>query len=321
MKYEHIFEKIYRETHIVERRRKTTEVFIEEAKQIHPEYDYSKVNYINNYTKVIVGCPKHGDFLTTPNNLLFGHGCPKCGKESMVKKLSSNTEEFIEEAKQIHPEYDYSKVNYVGNKTKVIVGCPKHGDFLITPSHLLMGRGCPKCGFESRAKKLLSNTEEFIKKAKQIHPEYDYSKVNYVYNKTKVIVGCPKHGDFLTTPNNLMQGYGCPICSESKGEIEVREWLENHNITYKRQHRFADLKKYPYDFYLPDFNLLIEYNGIQHYEEVPYFHRSPSSFDGQLTRDRIKKEYAEKNGIKLLVIPYWEFKNIDKILSVKLLYH
>lgn len=113
-----------------------------------------------------------------------------------------------------------------------------------------------------------------------------------------------------------MQGYGCPICSESKGEIEVREWLENHNITYKRQHRFADLKKYPYDFYLPDFNLLIEYNGIQHYEEVPYFHRSPSSFDGQLTRDRIKKEYAEKNGIKLLVIPYWEFKNIDKILSV-----
>lgn len=88
-------------------------------------------------------------------------------------------------------------------------------------------------------------TEVFIEEAKQIHPEYDYSKVNYINNYTKVIVGCPKHGDFLTTPNNLLQGYGCPICSESKGEIEVREWLENHNITYKRQHRFADLKKIP----------------------------------------------------------------------------
>ena len=71
MKYEHIFEKIYRETHIVERR-KTTEEFIERAKQIFPEYDYSKVNYVDSLTKVIIGCPKHGDFSILPRDLLTG---------------------------------------------------------------------------------------------------------------------------------------------------------------------------------------------------------------------------------------------------------
>ncbi len=387
MKYEHIFEKIYRETHIVESRRKTTEEFIEEAKQIFPDYDYSKVNYVTNDTKIIVGCPKHGDFPTTPNRLLTGHGCKKCGIESRVRKQSSNTEEFIKKAKQIFPDYDYSKVNYITNDTKIIVGCPKHGDFPTTPHRLLNGHGCKKCGTDSQIKKVSSSTEEFIKKAKQIHPEYDYSKVNYVnydteiiigcpkhgyvpttprllfnghgckecgtesrvkklssnteefikkakqifpdydYSKvnyvssdTKIIIGCPKHGDFPTTPNRLLSGRGCPTCSESKGERVVRDWLEEHNINYIRQHRFADLKSYPYDFYLPNFNLLIEYNGEQHYKEKPdFFHKSPGSFDGQLKRDRIKKEYAEKNGIELLVIPYWEFKNIDKILSIKLL--
>ena len=316
MKYEHIFEKIYRETHIVEGRRKTTEIFIEDAKQIHPEYDYSKVNYVNNDTEIIVGCPKHGYFPIKPRRLLEGHGCKECGKESRKRKLSKNTEAFIEEAKQIFPDYDYSKVNYVNNQTRIIVGCPKHGYFPTTPNRVLSGEGCGKCGRESSGRKLSSNTEEFIKKAKQIRPEYDYSKVNYVSADTEIIVGCPKHGYFPTKPNRILCGKGCPTCSESKGERVVRTWLEEHNINYKYQHRFADLKKYPYDFYLPDFNLLIEYNGIQHYEEVPYYHRNPSSFDGQLTRDRIKKEYAEKNGIKLLVIPYWEFKNIDKILSV-----
>ena len=91
-------------------------------------------------------------------------------------------------------------------------------------------------------------------------------------------------------------------------------------IDFSDQHRFSDLKRHPYDFFLPDYNPIIEYNGEQHYKEIPdYFHRKEGCFDGQLMRDKIKKDYAEKNGYDLLVIPYWEFKNIDKILSEKLL--
>ena len=268
---------------------------------------------MNSKEKVIIGCPKHGEFLMKPNDLLSGHGCPKCGGTHR-----HTNDEFIEKSKQIHPEYDYSKVNYVNSMEKVIIGCPKHGEFLMKPAHLLSSHGCPKCGRELVAKKNLSSTEDFITQAKQIRPEYDYSKVNYVNAREKVIIGCPKHGEFLMIPNSLLSGYGCPRCSESKGERAIRTWLENQKINFSDQHRFYDLKSYPYDFYLPEYNLVIEYNGIQHYEVKDFFHRKNGDFEGQLMRDHIKKDYAEKNGYDLLVIPYWEFKNIDKVLSEKL---
>ena len=201
----------------------------------------------------------------------------------------------------------------MNSKEKVIIGCPKHGEFLMKPNDLLSGHGCPKCGGTHR-----HTNDEFIEKSKQIHPEYDYSKVNYVNSMEKVIIGCPKHGEFLMIPNSLLSGYGCPRCSESKGERAIRTWLENQKINFSDQHRFYDLKSYPYDFYLPEYNLVIEYNGIQHYEVKDFFHRKNGDFEGQLMRDHIKKDYAEKNGYDLLVIPYWEFKNIDKVLSEKL---
>ena len=305
------FEQVFNEA----RRSKTQEEFIEQARQVHPEYDYSKVNYVNATSKVIIICPKHGEFLMRPNHFLNGSGCPKCGRESASNKTSSNTDEFIEKAKHLHPEYDYTKVNYVNATSKVIISCPKHGEFLMRPSHLLRGSRCPKCSGN-----YIPTTDEFIERARQLHPEYDYSKVNYVNTYSKVIIICPKHGEFLITPSDFLKGGGCPKCSESKGERIIRNWLEKHNFYYERQCRLPGLKHYPYDFYLPKFNLLIEYNGEQHYKEHPFFHRKNGDFEGQLMRDHIKKDYAEKNGYDLLVIPYWEFKNIDKILSEKLLH-
>ncbi len=237
--------------------------------------------------------------------------------EAHFSEIKRKTQEdFIEQARQLHPEYDYSKVNYVNTASKVIISCPKHGEFSMTPDNFLRGQGCPKCGRELRS----SNTDEFIERARQLHPEYDYSKVNYVNSKEKVIISCPKHGEFSMTPNSFLNGHSCPKCSESKGEGIIRNWLEKHRFDYECQCRLQGLKQYPYDFYLPKYNLLIEYNGEQHYKEVPVFHRKNGDFEGQLMRDHIKKDYAEKNGYDLLVIPYWEFKNIDKILLEKLLH-
>lgn len=137
---EDFYKQVFQET-----RRMTTEEFVSRAKQLHPEYDYSKVNYINNKTKVIMTCPKHGDFFVIPNNFLNGAGCPKCGDISSANKRVWDTDYFILRAKQIHPEYDYSKTDYIRAKQKVIVTCPKHGDFLIKPVELLCGHGCLKC--------------------------------------------------------------------------------------------------------------------------------------------------------------------------------
>lgn len=299
--------------------RKTTKEFVKKAKLLYPKYDYSKVNYVNNKTNVLIGCPKHGYFPIRPNNILHGHGCKDCGFESMKQKRTKSTERFVTEAKLLYPGYDYSKVNYINHRTNVLIDCPKHGEFYITPNELLNGHGCKYCGIESRTQKRTKSTEKFILEAKKIYPEYDYSKVNYIRDKTKVLIGCTKHGYFRTTPNSLLRGSGCPICSESKGEKTVRNWFEKHNINYKRQHRFAELGQYSYDFYIPDFNLLIEYNGEQHYKKCPYFHRKPNSFECQLKRDELKKDYAEKNGYKLLVIPYTEFNNIESILEKNIL--
>lgn len=294
----------------------TTEEFIEKAKNKFPNYDYSRVKYINMKTKVIIGCPEHGYFLKSPSDLMQGKGCWDCRNKYLSDYFKDNNETFIKKAKNVHPEYNYSKVKYIDSQTKVILGCSKHGDFLMTPNNLLRGKGCPICGENSRIIKQSSTTEDFIKKAVILQPKYNYSKVNYINSQTKVIIGCSKHGDFLVTPNDfLCGGTGCPKCSESKGERAIRNWFEEHEINYIPQQRFKDLGRLSYDFYIPNFNLLIEYNGQQHYKLVSVFHKNEQDLEYQLKRDKLKKDYAERNGYKLLVIPYTEFDNIESILE------
>jgi len=186
-------------------KRLTTEQFIEKAKTIHGDtYDYSLVEYKNNYTKVKIICPIHDIFEQRPNSHLNGNGCPEC---SGTKKL--NTEEFIEKAKAIHGDkYDYSLVEYKNNSTKVKIICPEHGVFEQIPSSHLKGSGCSKC---SGTKKL--TTEQFIEKAKAIHSDkYDYSLVKYKNNYTKVKIICPVHGTFKQRSGNHLYGQGCPEC-------------------------------------------------------------------------------------------------------------
>jgi very-short-patch-repair endonuclease/predicted nucleic-acid-binding Zn-ribbon protein len=196
-------------------RRKTTEKFVEEAKELNKDrYDYSKVEYSTNGIKVTITCKEHGDFLQSPADHLSGKHCSKC---SGVYKPS--TFEFIEKCTEIHGEgtYDYSDVNYINAHTKVIITCPKedHGKFLQTPdSHYRAG--CPKCGNESVSTiRTTKSREEFIKKATACHMDiFDYSKVDYVSAKTPVIIICRKgHGEFLQTPDCHFHGSGCPKCS------------------------------------------------------------------------------------------------------------
>ena len=303
--------------------RNTTEEFVEKAKQIYPEYDYSKVNYINLRTPIIIGCPKHGSFNQYPSKIYQKHGCPKCGRELSSKKRAKSTEQFVEEMKLLHPEYDYTKTLYSDGATQVTVTCPIHGDFQNTPYRLLYGHGCQKCGIKLRSDKLRKSPEQFKKEVAQIFPKYGLDKIHYINSYTKVIITCPKHGDFLSKPNSLLEGMGCPICNESKGEREIRYFLENHNIIYKPQYKFKNLGNLSYDFYLPGLNILIEYNGKQHYQIVDFFYNhknnSTYNFQHQLERDQRKKEYAEKNGYKLLIIPYTDFNNIESILEKNIL--
>lgn len=125
----------------------------------------------------------------------------------------SNTKEFIDKAKKVHGDkYDYSQVNYVDSKTKIKIICPIHGVFEQQPNNHLTGFECLECGGK---KKLTTHT--FIDKAKKAHNDkYDYSQVNYVNNRTKIKIICPTHGVFEQTPNDHLNGYGCPDCGGTK---------------------------------------------------------------------------------------------------------
>ena len=188
----------------------TREEFIEKAKEIHGDkYDYSKVDYKNAKTKVTIICPDHGEFSQVPDVHLRDQGCPKCGIESRSKLRRSTAENFIKKARKIHGDkYDYSKVEYKNSNTKVTIICPIHGDFEQTPATHLQGKGCSKCGGKNKL-----TTEEFIKRAKEIHDgKYDYSKVEYKNNSTNVCIICPDHGEFLQRPMVHLRGGGCIKC-------------------------------------------------------------------------------------------------------------
>ena len=196
-----------------------TKLFIEKAIKIHGDkYDYSKVVYTNNSTKIIIICKEHDEFLQQPNNHLMGKNCKKCSMENIKLKLRSNTKEFIKKSITIHGDkYDYLKCEYIDNSTNIIIICKNHGEFLQTPSSHLSGRGCIKCGSIQSSIKQTSNTEEFIEKSTIMHSnKYDYSKVEYIKSLEKIIIICKEHGEFLQTPIGHLSGHGCIKCGTIK---------------------------------------------------------------------------------------------------------
>ncbi|MDO4200689.1 MAG: hypothetical protein Q4D25_00980 [Bacteroidales bacterium] len=201
---------------IVSKRRNSTEEFINKARLVHEDkYDYSKVDYVNSKSKICIVCPVHGEYWQSPESHLSGKGCPRCGRESVILKRCSSTEEFINKARLIHGnKYDYSQTNYINSKSKICIICPEHGEFWQIPNSHLSGKRCPICSKESSAK-LRSNTQGvFFKRIKtKFGKKFDYAKSIYVGWNAPIIVTCKKHGDFQTTPKHHLNGDGgCPLC-------------------------------------------------------------------------------------------------------------
>jgi len=243
---------------------KTTEQFIEQAKQIHEDrYDYSKVEYKKGKENIIIVCKEHGDFLQTPQNHLKKQNCPKCAG---VYKRTQN--DFINEASIIHnKKYDYSLVNYTRVHVKVTIICKEHGEFLQTPTDHLRGAGCKKCATEIEHNKQRSNTEEFIVKAKIIHKNiYDYSKTTYIDVKTNIIIVCKVHGEFAQRPNNHLTGAGCSKCAGV--------YRQNHNeFIEKAKEIYGDIYDYSnIDYQNVDTNIEILCKKHGNFYKTPYHH-------------------------------------------------
>jgi very-short-patch-repair endonuclease len=289
----------------------TNEEFIDKLKMIFGnKINYDKIEYKSQNHKVTINCSKHGDSLKFPQSLLRGSGCNKCE----IKNFKIDASLFTERANVVHNfKYDYSSLEYVNDRTKVKIICKKHGLFLQTPNTHLSGSGCPICSGRYNY-----TNSEFIEKSKKIHyDKYEYPNCNYKNAHTKVKILCKKHGVFTQNPSCHLQGQGCPSCKESKGEIFINEYLVKREIKFIRQKTFNKCKNKSllyFDFYLPELNLCIEYDGEFHYK--PIF--GIKYLEETTKRDIIKNNYCEKNNIRLLRIPYTEFNKIPEILENEL---
>lgn len=303
-------------------KKKNTEQFIRDAISIHGnKYDYRKVDYINSSTKVIISCPIHGEFEQTPNSHLSGSGCPNCGG---TQKLS--VKDFIVRAKEIHGfKYNYSKVQYINNRTPVLITCLEHGDFLQSPESHLAGCGCRICAHDAISKAKLKDTATFIADARSVHGDkYDYSKVEYSGNNKKICIGCPEHGEFWQTPHCHLSGKGCPLCNNSILENELRQTLIDNNIRFIKEHTFPWLKYKKclrLDFYLPENKIAIECQGIQHFEPIETF-GGIKAFKETKSRDICKRCKCQSHGIKIIYYsnlgiryPYPVYEDINEIIQ------
>lgn len=349
---------------------KKTNIFISKIKKMY-NYNFDKTTYIDNNTKLIITCKKHGDIKQYPHLLLDGKGCLKCRKEKVFN-------DKIERAKILHNnKYIYNNTEYDNCKKKIVIECDiqNHVSFKILLNKHLKGGGCPKCKKQEEYNKQINkakiihnklyeydmkfnyktvdqtipikckthgwfeqilrnhtslkhgcpkckggikhNIEKFTGKANIIHNNfYNYDNTIYVKSNLDVIIACPKHGDFKQAPGKHLNGQGCPICKSSKGEKEIIKFLNINNIDFVAEKSFkgCDYKRrLKFDFYLPKYNLCVEYDGIQHFEPKKNFGKE-DGFKKTQIRDKIKNQYCLDNNIGLIRIAYTEYDNIENIL-------
>lgn len=320
----------------------TNEEFIYRAKEIHGDkYDYSKVEYVNNRTKVCIICPEHGEFWQTPKNHLIGDKCPICGNVQISLKKKKTTEQWVKESMNIHgSDYDYSKSEYISSKDKICIICPIHGEFWIIANDHLQGRGCPKC------RKRKNNYSNKKHRAKTIDKGLFEEMVNNKFGKNNVtiieycgftknaLLKCNKqddnnkeHGLFYVKPSDFLLEKRKTICPKC-----LKEYRHKHNVsntdTFIRKAKKIHGDRYDYSkvqYYNTTTPVLITCreigdNGIIHGE----FLQTPQNHLANRGCPKCKNEvYAYEKNIYYLLLSIFDDKDIirqyrDKKLLGKL---
>ncbi len=283
-------------------------------------------DFVNSSTPVKVRhniCGK--EYEIQPQTLLEIRQCRECEDLSRRKYTTDDVRKIFDSHGMILVDDDYTTtgipVSYI---------CKNHPELGIQQRRLsnvlnLNQQGCPQCAAEERGKHLRVDDKYY--KTIVENMGYKFVKVtrDEISWRPMIHYICPRHEDAgiqLKTANSFINNKGCPLCRESKGERSIRSYLNEHHIGFIQWKTFEGLRgtnggKLSYDFFIQDYNLLIEFQGLQHYQESPMFHKENASimFEKQQEHDRRKREYATKEGYTLLEIPYNKIKNVEKILN------
>jgi len=292
--------------------------FISISKKMHNNYyTYGKSIYTSNKDKIVITCPVHGDFKQLPKYHMNGGGCSKCnigrhGKGIGNTKLKYNTNEFIEICNNIFDKkYDYSCVIFKGVKRKVSVICSIHGSFNILAYNHMNGTECKECSINKQKRKKI----DLISELNLIHnSKYTYIIDNhFISTVEKINIICPEHGLFRQALGSHLRGSGCMLCkTRSKGEISIKNVLEKYNINYISEKSFDSRLRF--DFWLPNLNTIIEFDGKHHFQSIEYF-GGESTFKKVILNDQLKNDYCKNNKIFLIRINYKDFKKIEEIIK------
>lgn len=304
-----------------EKRKKTHSQFITECKTKNPNI---KINgkYIGAHNNIECQCLICG-YIWNPSatSLLMGYGCPNC-----AKNIKYTHEEFMKLFSSATTSNPNVKIvgKYKGMNKHIACECLICGySWMGIPSNLLNGYGCYKCSRTKIGLDLRLSNEEFAARIKENNP-YIKLKSTYKTMNDRIDCQCIICGyNWFPFARDLSRGRGCPICNMSYGEREIMKFLDTQNIKYIPQKSFDNLfglkgGLLSYDFYLPIYNLLIEFQGEQH--EKPHFgiFGGDEAFIKQQEHDSRKREYAKQNNINLLEIWYYDIDNIEEILTNKL---
>lgn len=221
--------------------------------------------------------------------------------------------------------------DYINTATKILCRCKIcNNEWMITPNKLLQGRGCPQCASQKLHLAYSKSHEEFINELKNVNPSITILD-EYYNGRTKIRYKCNICGKIsISTPCKLLNlESGCHFCKSSIGEQKIFCFLLDCKVLFEREKYFEDCRdkrRLPFDFYLPDYNICIEFQGEQHFRPVDFSYtpteesknKAIEKFKGIQKRDEIKAEYCRQKGMRLLTIDYKQIKNIESILTKEL---
>lgn len=293
--------------------------FVEHLKKINPNVKVLGT-LVHTHEKIETQCLLCGKiWKAIPMDLLSGKGCFECKcKKAGVEKRKDHTQ-FVEEIRHVN-----SNIKVLGtyrtSKDPIDVECLVCGHkWSPVASSLIAGYGCPKCQRTHLSEIFRKPREQFVAEAKLANPGIDIIG-EYKNGKDRILVECVLcHYQWKVIAQNiLMQPEGCPCCSGSTGERAITAFLKAHDIAFIPQKTFAGLvgvrgSLLSYDFYLPNDNMLVEYQGQFHDGTASY--QTEEEFERQKEHDRRKREYAIQHGYKFLEIWYQDFNNISSILT------
>lgn len=243
-------------------------------------------------------------------------GCPKC-----ANNMNFSHEEFIDK----YGSHINSNIKLLGQYknaiTPILCKCKICGQLSQKyPKHIIGGNGCKKCSSIKRGENLKITQEEFVNRIKAQNINIKIIG-NYKGYNERVLCKCLVCDEtWNPMASSILNSSGCPFCEMSIGEQIIRSYLEARAIKYYYEYTFKDLKgvkngKLSYDFYLPFYNILIEFQGIQHEKSINYF-GGEKQFKIQQEHDNRKRNYAKKHNINLLEIWYYDLNEIEEILDI-----